>query len=134
MRHSILKACCVVLVVLPAAGAEKDLAGEYVGDWSGVSGSSGEFRLKLQAGAEGKWICEVTFTFGGAEVETKVTSVGVDGGKFEAKYEFDLGDAKLESTIRGQAVEGRLEGKYTTKALPAGSAVDEGVWRAARRQ
>jgi hypothetical protein len=91
------------------------LAGNYKGTWSG--GGSGDIRISLQPGDGGEWKSTVTFTFDGSEVQTKVTSVKVDGSKLKIVYTFD---------IKGRT----MEGTYSTKAVADGSAVDEGTWKA----
>lgn len=118
------------MVAAAPAGAQSP-AGRYKGDWQGTAAGGG-ITLALEAAAEGKWSCQVSFTLGDQEVKTKVTYVRVEGGKMEARYEFDLGGARLESTITGELRGGRIEGGYRTKALADGSPVDEGTWKATR--
>jgi hypothetical protein len=69
------------------------------------------------------------FTFSGADIKTKVTSVTVDGSKVKVVYEFDLDGNGLESTITGELKGTTLAGEYHTKAAADGSAVDEGTWK-----
>ena len=113
-------------MVLLAAG----LAGRYSGTWSGSSGASGDFHISLTPAENGEWTSDVTFSFGGTDVKTKVTSVKVDGTKVTVVYQFDLQDTKLESTVKGQLNGTNLEGAYSTKVVADGSAVDEGTWKA----
>src|SRR5713101_2121614 len=111
----------LLLAIVPAAHtAEKDLAGVYVGTWSGVSGAAGDFRITLKL-THGKLTPDVMFTMGSTEVKTKVTRVAVDGLKLEMKYEFDLGGNRLESTIHGTLSGEVLEGRYSTKSVADGS-------------
>jgi hypothetical protein len=46
-------------------------------------------------------------------------------------YTFDLLGTKLESTIDGERTGGKLTGKYQTRSVTDGSAVDRGTWEAA---
>ena len=120
----------LISLVLILSAAEKDLAGIYVGAWSGSSGAAGDFRIQLTL-AGGKLTPDVMFTMGSTEVKTKVTHIAVDGMKLEMKYEFDLGN-RLESTIRGTLSGETLEGRYTTKSVADGSPADDGEWKAKR--
>jgi hypothetical protein len=106
------------------------LAGTYKGTYSGSSGASGDFVVSLTQAENGEWKSEVTFTLGGADVKTKVTSLKVDGSKVTIVYEFDLQGTGLESTITGELTAGALVGDYHTKVVADGSAVDEGTWKA----
>lgn len=124
MRPLIL--CLVASFILLAAG----LAGTYKGTYSGSAGASGDFVVSLTPADGGEWKSEVTFTLGGADVKTKVTSVKVDDAKVKIVYEFDLQGTVLESTVTGELKEGTLSGDYHTKAVQDGSAVDEGTWKA----
>ena len=76
----------------------------------------------------------MSFTYSGTEVQTNVTFCKIDGVKIEAQYDFDIGGNRLQSTINGELKEKTLQGKYQTKALPDGSAVDEGDWKATAAQ
>src|SRR5579864_4077520 len=106
------------------------LAGTYKGTYSGSAGASGDFVVSLTQAENGEWKSEVTFTLGGADVKTKVTSLKVDGSKVTIVYEFDLQGTALESTVAGELSGGTLAGEYHTKAVADGSAVDEGTWKA----
>jgi hypothetical protein len=66
-------------------------------------------------------------------VKTQVVSATLDGDKIEAAYEFTLGDNKLRSAIAGRLNGSRLEGTYKTTAVAAGAQVDEGTWKATRK-
>ena len=113
--------------------AEKDLAGVYVGKWSGASGTAGDCRMDLKL-TGGKLTPNVMFTMGSTEVKTTVTYIAVDGLKIVMKYEFDLGGARLESTAHATLKGETLEGTYTTKSVADGSRVDEGQWKAQRSE
>ncbi len=110
------------------------LAGTYKGAYSGSSGASGDFVVSLTQAENGEWKSEVTFTLGGQDVKTKITSLIVDGAKVKIVYEFDLQGTVLESTVTGELNEGSLAGDYHTKVVADGSAVDDGTWKAAARQ
>jgi hypothetical protein len=112
-------------VVLFGAG----VAGTYKGSYSGSSGASGDILVKLTQADGGDWKSEVTFTFNGQDIKTKVTSLKVDGSKVKIVYEFDLDGTGLESTITGELNGTALAGDYHTRAVADGSAVDEGTWK-----
>jgi hypothetical protein len=118
--------CLVASFILFAAG----LAGTYKGTYSGSAGASGDFVVSLTQADSGEWKSEVTFTLGGQDVKTKITSLKVDGSKVTIVYEFDLQGTVLESTITGELSGDALAGGYHTKVVADGSAVDEGTWKA----
>jgi hypothetical protein len=124
MRLLIL--CFALVFALSAAG----VAGKYKGTYSGSAGASGDIVVTLKQVDDSAWKSEVSFTFGGQEIKTKVTSVSVDGAKVKIVYEFDLDGNGLESTITGELKGTTLAGDYHTKATADGSAVDEGTWTA----
>jgi len=115
------------------AYADEPIQGNYVGDWSGTSGAGGKFKLSVVQDS-GNQKCTVSFEYAGQNVSTNVTLCKIDGPKIEAQYDFDLGGNRLQSTIHGDRKGSALEGKYQTKALDSGSAVDEGDWKAAPAQ
>jgi hypothetical protein len=129
MRRFLLSSL-FVLTFCGYALAEDPILGNYVGDWSGASGAGGKFKLSV-AQDSGKPKCTVSFEYAGQEVATNVTLCKIEERKIEAQYDFDLGGNRLQSTIRGDRKGSALEGKYQTKALDSGSAVDEGDWKAA---
>ncbi|MDP8979787.1 MAG: hypothetical protein M3O35_04250 [Acidobacteriota bacterium] len=118
----------LILSLVTAIVLFAGVAGNYKGTWSG--GGSGDIRISLQPGEGGEWKSTVTFTFDGSEVQTKVTSVKVDGNKVKIVYTFDLQGNILESTVTGEVKGRTMEGAYSTKAAADGSAVDEGTWKA----
>lgn len=130
MRPQALVVFLFLMLVPFAAGADKDLAGTYNGEWSGASGASGKVHLELQKTSEGEWKCVVSFTMDGEEYKTKMKSVKVDGAKLEARYEWELQGTVVQSTITGELSGKTLEGKYRTVTVSDGSPVDEGVWKA----
>src|SRR5260370_240868 len=98
MRSIVL--CLVASFILFAAG----LAGTYKGTYSGSAGASGDFVVSLTQADSGEWKSEVTFTLGGQDVKTKITSLKVDGSKVTIVYEFDLQGTVLETTITGELI------------------------------
>jgi hypothetical protein len=122
-----------VLILYGYAFADDPIQGNYVGDWSGASGAGGKFKLSV-AQESGKQKCTVSFEYAGQKVSTNVTLCKTEGPKIEAQYDFDLGGNRLQSTIHGDRKGSALEGKYQTKVLDGGSAVDEGDWKAAPAQ
>jgi hypothetical protein len=110
-----------------------NVAGVYKGTYSGSAGANGDISVTLKQADDGAWKSEVTFSFGGQDIKTKVTSVTVDGSKVKIVYEFDLDGNGLESTITGELKETTLAGVYHTKATADGSAVDEGTWTGTAR-
>lgn len=108
----------------------QNLAGTYKGSYSGSSGASGDFVISLSQADNGEWNSEVTFTLGGQDVKTKITSLKVDGSKLTVAYQFDLQGTALESTVNGELNGSTLAGDYHTKVVADGSAVDDGTWKA----
>ena len=128
MRYFLI-ALLVLFTVAVCARAEDSIRGDYEGDWSGASGAGGSFKLSIAA-ENGTPKCTVTFSYAGEELQTHVTLCKIDGPNIEAQYDFDLGGNRLQSTIHGQLKDNALSGKYETKALADGSAVDQGDWKA----
>jgi hypothetical protein len=123
-------ALVILFPLLCLLAADGDLAGRYTGDWkSNGAGGGGTFGMKLESASDG-WKCEVSFTFGGADVKTTVRSCKVDQSKLEAVYDFELQGNALQSKITGQWNGKTFEGRYETTAGSDG--VDDGTWTAAR--
>jgi len=118
-----------VLVLCGHSFAEDAIQGNYIVDWRGAFGTGGKFQLAV-APNRGKHKCTVSFDYAGQEVWTNVTLFKIEGPKIEAQYDFDLGGNRLQSTIQGDRKGSALEGKYPSKALDSGAAVDEGDWKA----
>jgi hypothetical protein len=116
------------VVVMLGAG-ESAIKGHYAGSWSGASGASGAFELSVAMAAD-KPKCEISFTYAGEKVKTTVTLCKTSASNIEAQYDFDVDGNRLQSTIHGELKDNALTGKYQTKALADGSAVDEGDWKA----
>lgn len=78
------------------------MTGRYAGDWkSNGAGGGGTFSMKLESASDG-WKCEVSFTFGGADVKTTIRSCKVDQSKLKCVYDFELQGNALESKMTGQ--------------------------------
>lgn len=112
-------------------GADTIAPGKYTGTWEGNSGASGDFQITLTEDGGGQLTPEVMFTLNGQEVKTKVTSFKLDGTKMSVVYSFDLQGNSAESSAEGELKGSTLEGKYHTRLLPDGGAIDEGTWKAA---
>jgi hypothetical protein len=128
MRRALL----VVLLLCTATFGASKISGTFSGDWIGT-GASGDFRIKVEESG-GKPQLEVTFTLGGTEVKTQIVRAALNDDKIEAAYEFMLGDNKLQSAIVGRLNGSRLEGTYKTTAVAQGAQVDEGTWKATRKE
>ena len=112
-----------------AHAADPVTAGRYTGKWEGSAGSSGEFVLSLTQ-ERGAWKAEISFTMGAEKVNCSVKSLTVDGAKLRVVYTFDLLGMKLESTLEGERLDGKLSGKYRTRSMSDNSPVDQGTWEA----
>jgi len=119
----------ILFLTVVALPADSITAGKYTGKWQGDSGAGGDFVLTLSA-SPGSWTAEVSFTMGGQNVPCKVSALTVDGAKVHVVYTFDLLGAKLESTIDGERTGAKLSGKYRTRNVDGGAAVDQGTWEA----
>ncbi len=118
-----LMLCVALTFILFAAG----FAGTYKGSYSG--GANGDISVTLKQADDGAWKSEVTFTYDGQDIKTKVTAVSVEGAKVKVVYEFSLDGNGLESTITGELKGTTLAGEYHTKSTADGSPVDEGTWK-----
>lgn len=110
----------------------QSVAGSYAGSWSGAA--SGDFRMTLTSSEAGEWKADVTFTLGGQEYKTKVTSVKVDGNKLEITYQYNLQGNDLQSKISGELKDKTFEGTYKATTLGDGATVDEGTWKVSARE
>ncbi len=117
----------ILSVALTFALFAAGIAGTYKGSYSGAA--SGDISVILKQADDGAWKSEVTFTYDGQDIKTKVTTVSVEGSKVKIVYEFNLDGNGLESTITGELNGTTLAGEYHTKATADGSAVDEGTWK-----
>jgi hypothetical protein len=124
-----LLAVAFVLSML-CSGADTIAPGKYTGNWEGSSGASGDLQITLTPDSDGKLTPDVTFTIGGQEVKTKITSFKLDGAKMSVVYSWDAQGNSAESSVEGELKGKTLEGKYHTRLLPDGGAIDEGTWKA----
>ncbi|MBI4909018.1 MAG: hypothetical protein HY820_35685 [Acidobacteria bacterium] len=124
-----------LLLTLACAGiavAQPNLAGTYKGKWTGGS-AGGDFTIRLEQ-TGGDWKATVQFSIADTAIPTTVKTLRVAGARVEVAYEFDLGGNKLQSQLEGDIKDGALSGKYKTKAVADGSAVDEGTCEAKRAE
>lgn len=117
--------CVAILLAGPA--------GRYEGEWNSASGSqSGALRVTL-AEDGGKWTAEASFSFDGDEIPCQVTRIEMDGARMLLAYQFDLGGYRLISTLKGQAGDDTLSGKYETVTADGAQPVDSGTFSTARK-
>jgi hypothetical protein len=125
-------ALLTLAAVLALSGDDAIEAGHYTGDWqSDGSGGSGSFRMDLEAKPDGTWHSSVTFTFAGADVETTIRTVKVEGSSIELAYDFQLQGNVLRSKTTGKWNGKSFEGRYRTTTADSSDSLDEGVWKAA---
>ena len=123
----------LLLLVLIAQAADRDLAGRYAGEWkSNNSGASGSLRMSLELSAGGTWKCEVTFTLEGEEVRTIMRSAKLEQSKLDVSYDFTVQGMSLRSHITGTWNGKAFDGHYQTTAVESGAAIDDATWNAAR--
>ncbi len=126
-------ALLILFVLAPLLAADKDLAGNYTGEWkSNGAAGSGSFRMSLRPQSDGTWKCEVSFQFEGEDVKTTMRTCTVAGSKLEASYDFELQATTLRSKITGQWDGKAFAGQYGTTVADGGDAIDDGAWNAAR--
>ena len=119
----------IVLFLLASLSLTAAEERRFTGNWSSDnSGTSGSIKMSLKSTPEDS---EVSFTLSGYDVKTKVKTLKMEDGRLEMSYEFDLQGNKLLSTITASIDADKLDGKYSTKALADGSAVDSGVVKGA---
>ena len=110
-RFAIVETMRILLGLAAAAFVLLAAAGTYAGKWSSSYGSSeGTISIRLAQPPE------VSFTLNATPVKTKVASVKNDGKQFEIAYDFELDGNKLTSIATGTIADGKMEGKYVTKA------------------
>jgi|SRR5689334_12593276 hypothetical protein len=119
----------VLLLAATALAADPITAGKYTGKWQGDSGAGGDFVLTLIANAS-SWKADVSFSMADQKVPCTVTSLNVDGSRLHVVYTFELLGNKLESTIDGERSGNKVSGKYSTRSVEGGAAVDQGTWEA----
>lgn len=116
-------------VAAPAKSAGS-LAGEYAGKWKGENEVSGNLRLKLSQGADGKWAADATFSYEGAEVPTTTKSVKVEGGTLELVMAWEIQGVSSSTKLTGELKEGSLQGKYESATAESAAS---GTWSAKRK-
>ena len=100
-------------------------ADKFSGKWaSSQNDAEGTIDIQLAEPAS------VTFTLRGQEVKTKVLTLKKEASVIEVRYEFDLGGAKLISTLTGKLAADKFEGKYQTTAAEGDGVVDNGTFTA----
>ena len=112
MRYVLLLMTCSLLM---AAGET------FTGKWaSSQNGSGGTLRMKLTPEPE------VSFTIGGEDVKTKVSSSKITGENFDIEYDFEVQGYRLRSHAKGTIKGDKMQATYDTKSLDDGSVVDAG--------
>jgi hypothetical protein len=93
------------------AGTSLVSAGNYLGEWRSDA-DSGQLRFNLKEGTSG-WNAEVSFTFQGEQIPTRVTSVTVNGTKVELVFSWDIQGTPEPSHRRthGQQASGKLSSR-----------------------
>lgn len=92
------------------------------GRWSSEnSGTVGDIRFALKPEPN------VVFTIGDQEVKTTNVTARTQGDEFEIAFDFENQGYRMRSTIKGTMKDGKLDGKYATKSLEDGSAIDSGT-------
>jgi hypothetical protein len=130
MRYFVLG---LLLLLVAAQAADRDLVGRYAGDWkSNGNDSGGAFRMSLETAGDGAWKCAMTFTVSGDDVVTTARQCKVENSKLEASYDFNLQGAALRSQITGAWNGQKFTGQYQTTVVEGGAPVDDGTWSAAR--
>jgi len=122
-----LAAICFLIAIAVWAARAEDLAGKWVGQWSGSA--SGEIRFALQPSDGGNWNADLSFTYGEERIQTKVKSVSIDGSNLEIQYEFELSGMPMKCVLKGKAAGKTIEGTYESNT--EGSAVDSGTFKVA---
>lgn len=124
-------AVCVAILLTAAIGADRGLAGKYVGEWkSSGSDIGGSVRFSLDGPNAETWKCDLTFALNGADVKTTMREVKVQNTKIELTYDFDAGGTTLRSHITGNWDGTTFKGNYDTTA--GGVPIDNGTWTAVR--
>ena len=124
-------AATVLLSALVLAAGYGVKPGRYLGKWEGGS-SGGKLEMNV-TGSDGQATsADVVFTYEDRRVPTMLRRFAVAGQAIEIVYDFDLGGATLQSTLKGELRENKLTGTYRTTAGAAGEQVDQGTWEATR--
>jgi hypothetical protein len=122
----------MLLLVLGAFSADRNLAGRYTGEWkSGSADFSGAIRMTLAMTPDGSWTSETTFTVDGADVPTTTHQMKLQDSKLDASYNFEAQGTKLRCHMTGQWDGNAFKGHYETSVID-GDTVDAGTWSASR--
>ena len=114
--------------------AYAEVAGTFSGTWtSGANGPGGDIRIAFTPAPPGEYQARSSFTYQSQEVKTTPVSAKVDGNQVVVVFQYDLGGAKLQSTMRGTLTGDKIQGKYVSQATEGGQVVDEGTWAATRK-
>jgi len=121
----------VLVLIVAAFAADRDLAGRFAGEWKSASSENGgtiQFVLDQQEG--GVWRCALTFTLDGSDVKTVMREVKVQDGKIEVAYDFEVQGTTLRSRLKGEWDGGAFRGKYETTVSDGSQQIDNGSWSA----
>lgn len=131
-----MKFATVVLLLLAAAfAADRDLAGQFSGEWtSAASGGGGAIRFALDPQTGAAWKCDLTFSLNNADVKTVMREVKLEDGKLALTYDFDVEGATLRSRVQGAWDGSSFRGKYDTTVADGSQPVDSGSWSASRKK
>jgi len=122
----------MLLLVLGAFCADRDLAGRYTGEWkSGTSGNGGAYRMTLEQAADGTWKCGAGFTLDGADIKTATHEITLKDSKLDVSYDFEIQGASLRSRMTATWDGTMFKGRYETSII-GGDGVDAGTWSAGR--
>jgi hypothetical protein len=104
-------------------------AGDYTGNWKGDAEGAGALKIRLKK-EESRWVAESTFTFEGAEIQTKLKAVEVEGAKVQLVFEWNIQGAPGQSRLTGEMTGDGLKGTYETTGEAGNST---GTWTVSRR-
>jgi hypothetical protein len=124
----------LLVLIVAAFAADRDLAGRFAGEWKSDSSGSGgtiQFVLTPQEGAA--WKSDLTFSLNNDEVKTVMREVKLQDGKIELTYDFEAQGATLRSHVKGDWDGKAFHGKYETTVTGSSDPVDNGSWTASRR-
>jgi hypothetical protein len=128
MRQTI---ACLLLLIVGASAADKDLAGAYSGEWkSAASGNGGAIRFTLEALPGSGWKSVLTFALDGADVPTTMREVKLRDGKLELSYDFEVQGVTARSNVKGEWNGTEFRGQYETSTADGSQSVDSGTWSA----
>jgi hypothetical protein len=121
-----------LLAAAAVAGAGYGLKpGKYLGKWEGSS-ASGKVELTILGNGEQPASAEVVFTYQGQRIATKLREFKTAGAAVEIVYDYDLGEATLRSSLKGEVKDKKVAGTYVATVANTGDAVDQGTWEVSR--